>query len=57
MSTAVESAVTFPDLSPRLIEDPIYMLDPSELFRPEGKKEDDFRQYTMDKVRKELISR
>lgn len=34
----------------KMIEEPIFMLDPSELFRPEGKKEEQFRQYTMDKV-------
>lgn len=31
-------------------EDPIYYIDPSEHFRPEGKKEEEFRVYTLDKV-------
>lgn len=35
---------------PQMITEPIFMIDPSELLRPEGKKEEDFRQYTMDKM-------
>lgn len=36
-------------------DDCVFIIDPSEHFRPENKDEKDFRQYTMDDVRKQTI--
>jgi len=37
-----------PKLLQKSTADPIYIIDPSELLRPEGKREDEFRKYSLD---------
>lgn len=48
--TERRSSSATPELWKKSGGDPIFMIDPSELLRPNGKKEDEFRNFSLDQV-------